>query len=233
MRFYLRCSFAFVVFAIAIVAAASFTATAQNVVDDGGNAVLEALLNGDESPPVPTQTPNDNTLSTSDKNVVPNSEDAESLLPPAPQSMAEGAGSKVMDLDLSEIPDVYLIEAENYRKHCQKRVLLRTYYNCECMAMEYLEKRIDVGPSMDESGIVMRLSNQCVDVTNAAGQMYKQCHDTSSLMGLRGDAERYCSCVGNNYAKIFKASNVKPSSQTFARIQSKAMRFCRAQQYNP
>jgi hypothetical protein len=139
----------------------------------------------------------------------------------------------VRHMNLEDIPDRYLKEAEEYRQYCQQRNLLRTYYNCDCMALEYLQTRIDLGPSIDRTAIIIKIGGTCVDVTNAAGLAYKECKDMWSLLGLRTNEERYCSCVGSTYAKMYKAAGLQPSSRVFSRIKNNAMSVCRRQIYTP
>lgn len=135
---------------------------------------------------------------------------------------------KIIEMDFDDIPEAYLAEAEEYRKHCQTRRLLNTYYNCDCMALEYLQTRIDDGPTVDKSKIMLKISKSgsCVDITNAAGAMYTECKSMAPLMPVKGNTEDFCSCVGTTYAKTFKAAGVTPSSQTMGRLQRRAVSEC-------
>jgi hypothetical protein len=128
-----------------------------------------------------------------------------------------------------DVPDEYLQEAEKVYQNCSASSKLNFYYNCECMGVSYLDKRIAAGPMQTPSAIMLSLSRECQDATNAAGYQYTQCLQSANLAPDKPDSmslEKYCTCVANTYAKLFETLKMQPNSKTFTELQTRASLMC-------
>jgi hypothetical protein len=131
------------------------------------------------------------------------------------------------EIPKQEIPDSYLVEADQFFKYCQAEPSYNKYFNCECMAAQFLDERIKVGPQKSRSGIVQAIGKGCADATNAAGSYYQMCLGSGSLLPDNIPAEEYCSCYANKFAQLYEQSGQKPSSKIFVQIQTAAHMQCR------
>lgn len=128
-----------------------------------------------------------------------------------------------------DYPEAYLVEAEKFRLYCQGKPSMSDYYDCGCLAVEYLKRRNDVGPFTHGSSIMSDISGTCQDATGAAGTMYNQCVGKSPSLPEGTDVEAFCSCFGNAYAELFVKMNRKPSSKTSIALHTMAKAKCRAE----
>lgn len=129
--------------------------------------------------------------------------------------------------DLAEIPDAYFAEAQAYNQQCLGTPHLNNYYDCDCMAARLLDQRIERGPKVNQSSILLRLEGKCKNATNIAGAEYSKCMTSYFRLPKDIPAEEYCSCFSNTYAKIFKLTNAKPSSKLGSAIHKRSSIYCR------
>ena len=103
---------------------------------------------------------------------------------------------------------------------------MHQYYNCECLSLEYLKKRID-DPKATRNSIVLSINKMCADATIAAGHAYKQCLTNASLTpGRDMPPEKYCQCYANTYAKLYENAGQAPGSNVFVELQTQAYVAC-------
>lgn len=126
----------------------------------------------------------------------------------------------------TDIPEEYWIEAENFKAYCDKDYRLKTNYDCECFAMKFLDARIDFGPYVTRSQIMMEIGNSCISAVNIAGESYTECMAAPTLVPGRHDPEEFCSCVANAYAKLYDRAGVSFTSKTRVALKSRAMASC-------
>ena len=103
---------------------------------------------------------------------------------------------------LDDVPDEYIIEADQFYDSCQRNYSMKQYYNCECMSVAYLDERIAQGPLTPPSQIELSISSQCRDAVGAAGPTYNQCLSKANRFEPGTDPEKYCECVANSYVKL-------------------------------
>lgn len=129
--------------------------------------------------------------------------------------------------DLSNVPDEYIEEAFNFNKQCHSMPNLAHYQNCDCLAVKYLDKRIELGHEATKGDIRSEIEGTCPDATGAAGYYYGQCMSNGSLMPSNIPIEKFCECFANTYAKLYEELRSKASPSTSLHLQTQAMISCR------
>ncbi|MFK7840576.1 MAG: hypothetical protein AB8B83_09650 [Bdellovibrionales bacterium] len=131
--------------------------------------------------------------------------------------------------DLSEIPDEYIIEASEFGEMCRNEGDMRNYYDCRCMAIKYLDARIefgpDVGPSFVKTALVQ--AKDCKDATGIAGHIYERCLLDINNAPTHLDPEEYCSCYGNTFAKYFENISRNVTLMAKINLKTRAQLRCR------
>lgn len=107
--------------------------------------------------------------------------------------------------DMSNIPDDYIIEASKFGETCRNDFKMPLYFNCQCLAVKYLDHRIELGPEAHSSAVRNLLGKDCKDGTGIAGQMYKKCLYNISTAPKHLDPETFCSCYSNTFASYFES----------------------------
>ena len=107
--------------------------------------------------------------------------------------------------NMSDIPDDYIMESNEFAEICRNDDEMPLYFDCRCLAVEYLDHRIDVGPDISSSTIRNRLGENCKDGTGIAGKLYEECISDFRNMPDVSDPEEYCECVGSGFARQFEA----------------------------
>lgn len=128
--------------------------------------------------------------------------------------------------DLPEIPEAYIREAQFFYSKCEVNPSFFRYYDCNCLAKKYLNRRIDVGPRPDESAIIIAIDDECTDATMAAGAEYQKCLNDATSVPQGHEIEDFCECYANTYVKLFETYHAKPGSATFASLQAQARVGC-------
>lgn len=128
----------------------------------------------------------------------------------------------------SDIPAEALQEMQDFFLRCDTDRLLKSHYNCQCLASEYLDERIRQGPIVDSSVILEGINTKCIDYGAAAGYAYNECLQYGGL-GYDGgmSPEDYCQCIGQNYGILFRRSEgVSLSSSIIRRYSQSAKLRC-------
>ena len=126
----------------------------------------------------------------------------------------------------ANVPDAYFKEADAYRDECENKPSMHQYYNCDCLSLEYLKRRID-HPRDTKNSIVLAINRTCPDATEAAGHEYQQCLRNSSLAPTTSSSpEKYCECFANTYAKLFEKSGRPTGTNTFIDLETQAYIAC-------
>lgn len=152
-----------------------------------------------------------------------------SCLPAAAQDTATpmlNAPSAGAVSEYKKIKDEYLEEAQRFFEQCETDYNLSQYYNCECLAVRYLDERVEF-PRKNEQSILLSIRNSCHDATNAAGETYNSCMTNGTIFPPGVDPEAYCKCFASNYATLFEKAGRSPSSKTFTYLQSQAHKMCK------
>lgn len=140
----------------------------------------------------------------------------------AAPALAQEAAPQSHSFD--DIPDVYLEEATAFEEKCSTDPHLSRYYNCECLAVKFLDERIERGPAPSQSFIMQAIQGQCFDTIKLAGEEYTRC-----LNGNFDDEElsKRCACIANTQAKLHELSRSAPTSRKNVAIKSRALTMCK------
>ena len=183
--------------------AISFGAVAQQLDDPTVKALPEFLDDiGKEPSPPAEKTPKDSAV--------------DMAAPEAEQSAS----------DLSDIPDEYIIEASQFGEYCRNDHTMPKYFDCRCMAVAYLDKRIERGPYVSASSIRNKITKECKDASGAAGDVYQHCLTDIENAPTHLDPEEYCSCYGNTYAETFERFNGLVTAKTDVALKARAKTIC-------
>ena len=129
--------------------------------------------------------------------------------------------------DLDEIPDEFIIEASNFGESCRNNSEMSKYFDCRCMAVKYLDKRIEAGPEALASHIQNSLGYECKDGTGVSGELYEKCLYNITNAPKHLDPEEYCSCYGNTFAKMYESYPRRLSTKVKIAFLSRAQLACR------
>ncbi len=122
--------------------------------------------------------------------------------------------------------DEYLDEADEYFRECSNNYLMMQYYNCACLSAEYLNKRIEGGPTINTTQIRLNIQDKCHDSYVASGEVYRNCLQTNGQMAPGTDPEKLCECVANTYVRYMDTVKPNISSNTIVRFQAMAYTTC-------
>lgn len=125
------------------------------------------------------------------------------------------------------IPDEYITEAVNYVRECEVNSLMSKYYDCRCMGVEYLDRRISLGPDAPASQLAQTIGPLCADGTGIAGRFYEQCSADYLNVPVGVDIDEYCACYANTYAKLFENYGRPLYSRDHVKLMTRARLSCR------
>lgn len=129
------------------------------------------------------------------------------------------------------IPEPYIEEANVFNQYCEQDSLMRRHYDCECLAANFLDTRIQKGVHMKRTHILGAIEKTCVDASEAAFYEYTECKGNSVLLPKDVSVDTYCSCFGNEYAKIFEKRKLVPTRSRAMNVQTLAHSICSKDNY--
>lgn len=127
----------------------------------------------------------------------------ETLLKPKTDSIDTPPEAANRD-DLKDIPDEYIEEALAFGDSCAVNRQMQLYFDCRCMAVKYLDRRIAAGPDAAPSSIQVGIGAECADGTGISGRMFESCRSNYASVPKGKDPEKFCACYGNTYAKLYE-----------------------------
>ena len=110
-----------------------------------------------------------------------------------------------------------------YHNNCQSNGTAQRY-DCECLAVNYLNKKIVYDDEKSEYDIFQEISAECIDTASVAGAIYTEC----ASMGLIDPkwSESFCECYANAYTGEFKKGGGNLSRRNTINARSDAMMSC-------
>ena len=118
-----------------------------------------------------------------------------------------------------EVTEKQMEEAQGIYNWCKNKKDIATKVDCECLASEFLQKRIEVGPIVGKDIILGNLDVKCKNLVGIAGQQYQQCMSSShSTYGV--EQKKYCECYARAYTKGYetkKANQGPKMNKAFAK----------------
>jgi hypothetical protein len=136
---------------------------------------------------------------------------------------SETAKYEAMILKDYEYTDHDLDIMIQYQDNCESNGTAQRY-DCECLAVHYLNKKIVYDEEKSEYQIFQEGAGECVDTTSVAGGIYTEC----KAMGLVDPkwSEDFCECYANAFAEEFKKSGGNLSRRSTINARAGAMTTC-------
>jgi len=130
------------------------------------------------------------------------------------------------NIDMDTVSDKDIDEAQEFFQSCKNTPNMATYYDCECLASQYLSERQEQGPDAVYSSIFQAIRKECPNTEAAAGYMYGECQKMGTLVARHQPLDEFCECAGNTFAKLYTKSGVEPGSQGYQNLRSQALVMC-------
>jgi hypothetical protein len=124
------------------------------------------------------------------------------------------------DYDYTDYDFAIMIQ---YKNNCESNGTAQRY-DCECLAVHYLNKKIVYDEEKSDYQIFQESAAKCVDTTSVAGGIYTEC----TSMGLIDPkwSESFCECYANAYAEEFKKNGGNLSRRNTINARAGAMTTC-------
>lgn len=124
-------------------------------------------------------------------------------------------------------------EAQYIYGKCERNVMQRTYYNCQCIAGAFRQKRDTDTSIRPQSNILQEIYDntpeQCINKPGIAGENYTFCTRYAATFREKSlNNETYCTCVANGVADRF-AKDPKLKTHHIQEIRTNMMVSCNKQ----
>ncbi|MGH1456779.1 MAG: hypothetical protein ACRBDI_08355 [Alphaproteobacteria bacterium] len=119
----------------------------------------------------------------------------------------------------SDIPQVYLEEANDVYEYCVNNQAFSINFDCKCYASKFLSMRQEEGSKMGRTTIMANLKDSCRNVVGTTGQQYTSCMSIPVDIGM-GEAitqKDYCECYAYEWARLYKNFKGNIDSRTVQR----------------
>lgn len=130
-------------------------------------------------------------------------------------------------------PEEMIEEAEYVQGVCSRDPYHTQYFDCECIAAEFLQIRETAGPMKPQYEILRELTKgnnaKCANTVGIAGDTYNYCTEYSATrreLETAEENESYCTCAANKAASDFTRSP-RLSISHIRNIKVNAMSYCR------
>ncbi len=127
-------------------------------------------------------------------------------------------------IPFDQIPEEYLEEMDKAYEECSSSNFHNKFLDCECWAMRFLEKRIEMGPEAHYLKVKLAIENTCPNPAGIAGYTFNQCAEWRRRRDHL-DYEDYCKCVANTVALNF-AETPRLSSVALIELRKDAFLSC-------
>lgn len=124
------------------------------------------------------------------------------------------------------IPDEYLEAADEFYGQCASDEKYYYYYDCACLTVRYLDKKIEMGPAATDDYIMLQIQNECADSTYTTGVAYSKCLGNAALLPRDVFPPDYCECYANTYGKLFEQYNLAVTPRNLLALRSRAHSLC-------
>ncbi|MBI1300279.1 MAG: hypothetical protein GC137_01345 [Alphaproteobacteria bacterium] len=141
----------------------------------------------------------------------------------------EGNLEVTKKVDVEEIPQKYIAEAEGIYMECKNDPLHAREYDCNCYAANYLEKRIEGGEFTNQNLIKLNIRGKCPNLVEKTGYEYTQCMSTYMLASAPPgiEAQDFCECYARTWAEQTKNSQGTVSNSAKMQLQVTSRMACR------
>lgn len=94
-------------------------------------------------------------------------------------------------------------KALNVTLDCKKSSHTSKYFDCDCMGLEFLKRRINGARTETDFSILMKSQKACPNPTDLAGSTYIQCTSWAPI-SRPYDYKEFCECFATEVALQFK-----------------------------
>ena len=91
-----------------------------------------------------------------------------------------------------------MAEMNEIESNCNANFMYSAFHDCRCIAVKFLDARLESDPNRSKDLVFNAVSNQCPNTPGIAGYIYKSCADV--LKNERPDHEKLCECAANQVA---------------------------------
>lgn len=105
---------------------------------------------------------------------------------------------------MSSKPDKLNSEAMEFQQICLNDDEMPLYYDCQCLAGDYAEKRKELGPDASRSAVQNRLGARCKDGTGIAEKLNRTCQENVATLPKGHDPEAFCECYSKKFTAFFE-----------------------------
>lgn len=148
----------------------------------------------------------------------PSAVKAQETIQPPPLSQFE---------DLSSLPDEYIEESFAFHNECTGDNDYYNYYDCNCLAMAYLDARVKAGAETHHSLLKQNIRKLCLDPTGMTGELFNNCLNDRPDSFSDLPQEEFCTCYANTFGKLFEYYKIPPSSSVTVTMRKQARIACR------
>lgn len=124
-----------------------------------------------------------------------------------------------------KIEPEFLQDMQKFYGQCAGNSVTATYYDCRCLAVKYIDKRIERGRYYEPQELMNEIRGECSNPTEIAGYSYGVCKSQLALMDRAENSEAYCECFANAFAKAYQ-KNPDLSSRYIQVLQRNAYVKC-------
>lgn len=107
-----------------------------------------------------------------------------------------------------EVTETQMKEAESVYAWCKGDYDVSRQLDCECLASEFLQKRIEEGPILGRDIILGSLGGKCKNLVESAGAQYQQCMSGAAVKKTYGiERKKFCECYARAWTKSYEAQS--------------------------
>ncbi|MBP7758230.1 MAG: hypothetical protein KA099_01725 [Alphaproteobacteria bacterium] len=131
-----------------------------------------------------------------------------------------------------EFTEAEVKEANYVFEWCQADAYMPIYHDCKCLASEFVAKRKELGRLPSRDSILSTLKGVCLNGTQMAGFLYKDCISKPALLPLHlKNVKKFCECYANQFAKGFEGlEGTRVSSNSTGALARMTMSKCQNEQ---
>ena len=107
-------------------------------------------------------------------------------------------------IDPKDIPEILMREVNEIEKSCNYNTLYAAYHDCRCIAVKFLDARLNSDPDRSRDAIYQKVSSECPNEPGIAGFIYKGCTEVMQYARPK-DFDKFCSCSANDVARSYTA----------------------------
>lgn len=119
-------------------------------------------------------------------------------------------------------------EAESVYEWCTGNYDVSRTVDCQCLASEFLDLRIESGPDEPKMSLVAHITRRsCRNVEGASRMEYEKCMVGTSFKYYGFEPEDYCECYAREFGRLLEAYEGKLDESKKSTLRFKARMYCK------